>query len=74
MVTVTVTDPELLDGAPFIEGVAVCQNAEGNYGVINTDGEAVIPFVYKYISNISSGTLAAYSESTGWTVYQKLTK
>ncbi len=69
-----IRDPELLDAEPFLEGVAVCRNMEGNYGVIDTDGKAIIPFIYKYISNISSGTIAAYSETTGWTVYQKMTK
>lgn len=69
-----IRDPELLDAKPFIEGLAVCKNAEGNYGVIDTEGNAVIPFYYSYISNISSGTLVAYSDTSGWTVYQKLTK
>jgi len=69
-----IRDPELLDGKPFIEGVAVCKNIEGNYGVIDTDGKAIIPFNYEYISNISSGTIAAYSKTTGWTVFQKMSK
>ncbi len=69
-----IRDPELLDAGPFLEGVAVCKNTEGNYGVIDTEGKAVIPFTYKYISNISGGTMVAYSETGGWTVYQKLTK
>lgn len=69
-----IRDPELLDASPFVEGVAVCKNEEGNYGVIDTEGKAVIPFIYKYVSNISGGNIAAYSESTGWTVYQKMTK
>ena len=69
-----IRDPEMTDAKPFLEGVAVCKNTEGNYGVIDTEGNAVIPFIYKYISNISGGNIAAYSESTGWTVYQKMTK
>lgn len=69
-----IRDPELLDAEPFLEGVAVCKNSEGYYGVIDTDGNAVIPFDYKYISNISGGTLVAFNETIGWTVYQKLTK
>ncbi len=68
-----IRDPELLDAGPFIEGIAVCKNTEGNYGAIDTKGNAVIPFHYSYISNISSGTIVAYSESSGWTVYQKMT-
>lgn len=69
-----IRDPEFPDARPFIEGVAAAQSKEGNWGMINTDGEFVIPCFYSYISDISSGTVAAYSESTGWTVYQKLTK
>ena len=69
-----IRDPYLIDAKPFLEGVAVCKNSEGYYGVIDTDGKAVIPFNYQYISNISGGTIAAYSETGGWTVYQKLTK
>jgi len=69
-----IRDPEYPDAGPFIEGVAVLQSKEGNYGVVNTDGEIVIPFIYDYVSNISSGTIVAYSDNTGWTVYQKMTK
>lgn len=69
-----IRDPFMDDARPFIEGVAVCKNEEGNYGLIDTDGNTVIPFNYSYMSDISSGTVAAYSESTGWTVFQKLTK
>ncbi len=69
-----IRDPYLTDAKPFLEGVTVCKNSEGYYGVIDTDGKAVIPFNYQYISNISGGTIAAYSETGGWTVYQKLTK
>ena len=69
-----IRDPELLDAKPFLEGVAVCKNIEGNYGVIDTNGKAIIPFNYDYISNISSGTIAAFSKTTGWTVFQKMSK
>lgn len=68
-----IRDPELVDAKPFLEGVAVCKNTEGNYGAIDTKGNAVIPFHYSYVSNISSGTIVAFSESSGWTVYQKMT-
>lgn len=68
-----IRDPELLDAKPFLEGIAVCKNNEGNYGAIDTKGNAVIPFHYSYMSNISGGTILAFSESSGWTVYQKMT-
>ncbi|MBQ4067206.1 MAG: WG repeat-containing protein [Clostridia bacterium] len=69
-----VKDPVFTDARPFLEGVAACKNAEGYWGVIDTDGNTVIPFNYTYISDISGGTIAAYSETAGWTVYQKLSK
>lgn len=70
---VWVRNPDMTDASPFLEGVAVCKNAEGSYGVIGTDGKAVIPFRYDYISNISSGTMLAYSNSSGWKIFQKMT-
>jgi len=69
-----VRDPDLPGARPFIEGVAAAQSKEGNWGMINTEGEFIIPCFYDYISNISSGTVVAYSKNSGWTVYQKLTK
>lgn len=68
---VWILQPEATDAKPFLEGVAVVQQ-DGLYGVINTAGDYVIPRKYDYISNISSGTLAAYSEKDGWEIYQKM--
>ena len=69
-----IMDPVLKSGEPFLEGVAVCQNSYGSYGVIDREGNVVIPFAYDYISNISGGTIAAYMKDSGWTVYQKMVK
>lgn len=66
-----ILQPEATDAKPFLEGVAVVQ-MEGKYGAINTDGEYVIPCKYEYVSNVSSGTLVAYSEQDGWEIYQKM--
>ena len=48
--------------------------SDRTFGVIDTEGKAIIPFNYDYISNISSGTIAAFSKTTGWTVFQKMSK
>lgn len=69
-----ITEPDLISANPFLEGVAVCRNKNGSYGVIDRDGDIIIPFTYDYISNISGGTLAAYGASFGWTIYQKMAK
>ena len=69
---VWILQPGAADAKPFLEGVAVTEQ-NGRYGVIDTDGNVVIPYKYDYISNISSGTMVAYSEETGWEIYQKMT-
>ncbi len=70
---VWIRKPDMTDASTFLEGVAVCKNSEGSYGVIDTNGKAVIPFRYDYISDISSGTMLAYSNSSGWKIFQKMT-
>ena len=40
--------------------------------MIDTKGNAVIPFKYDYVSNISSGLVAAYKEGSGWDIYTKM--
>ena len=67
-----ILQPEVTDAKPFLEGVAVVQQ-DGKYGAINTAGEYVLPCKYDYISNVSSGTVVAYSEQDGWEIYQKMT-
>ena len=68
---VWIHQPKAADAKPFLEGVAVVEQ-DGYYGVIDTKGNLVIPYKYNYISNISSGTIVAYSETDGWEIYQKM--
>ena len=69
-----VVEMGLKSAAPFVEGVAAVQKANGKYGMIDTEGNTVIPFRYDYISNVSSGLVAAYSEDGGWEIYTKMAK
>lgn len=69
-----VVQPQLIHGGAFVEGVAAIQNESGKWGMIDTKGNAVIPFKYSYVSNISSGLVAAYSDDTGWEIYTKMAK
>ncbi|MDD6094364.1 MAG: WG repeat-containing protein, partial [Clostridia bacterium] len=64
---------EFTDAETFLEGIAVCA-LNGKYGVINNSGNVVVPFEYDYISTVSSGTVTAYKNGEGWTVFQKLSK
>ena len=68
-----VIQPELEEARPFVEGVAAMKK-NGKWGMVDTQGKAVIPFIYDYVSDISSGNAAAYSPDSGWLVYQKMAK
>lgn len=54
---------------PFIQGLAVVGYADGTVGMIDTEGNIVLPFVYTHISDVSSGIITAYTEGIGWNVY-----
>ncbi|MBO5701982.1 MAG: WG repeat-containing protein [Clostridia bacterium] len=69
-----VAQPIYTYAAPFIEGLAVLGYEEGIKGVIDTEGNIVIPFQYTSISNASTGLFACFSESDGWKVFAKVKK
>ena len=46
----------------------------GIKGVIDTEGNIVIPFRYTSISNASTGLFACFSETDGWKIFAKVTK
>ena len=56
-----VVQPTLSYAEPFYEGLAVIGDGRGNYALIDTEGNFVIPYgVFSYISNASTGVIAAY--------------
>ena len=69
-----VAQPIYTYAAPFIEGLAVLGYEEGIKGVIDTEGNIVIPFRYTSISNASTGLFACFSESDGWKIFAKVSK
>ncbi|MBQ4575870.1 MAG: WG repeat-containing protein [Clostridia bacterium] len=57
---------------PFHEGLAVV-GFEGMYvGMIDREGDFIVPMVYNHISDTSMGIFTAYSPSLGWQVFAKL--
>ncbi len=54
---------------PFVQGLAVVGFEDGTVGMIDREGNIVMPFVYTHISNVSSGIVSAYTEGVGWNVY-----
>ena len=60
---------------PFYEGLAVVGFGEGDRLMIDTAGNIVIPMgAYDYISNASSGVIAAWRDGHGWDILHKMAK
>ncbi len=57
---------------PFVQGLAVVGHENGTRGMIDTEGNIVLPFAFTYVSNVSSGLVSAYSESGGWEIFKVL--
>lgn len=55
---------------PFIQGLAVVGYSDGTRGMIDRDGNIVLPFAFSYVSNVSSGLVSTYSESGGWEIFK----
>ena len=68
-----IAQPVYTDAEPFSEGLAVLTLSDGRCGMIDTDGNIVLPFGYSYISSCSDGIIVAYSESKGWEIFRKMT-
>lgn len=67
-----IVDPDLDDAEPFFEGLAVVKK-DGQTALVDTDGNFVIPYgQFSYISNVSSGLLAAYDGE--WHLLYKMAK
>lgn len=54
---------------PFIQGLAVVGYTDGTVGMIDTDGNVVMPFIYTSLSDVSSGVITSYIEGVGWNSY-----
>lgn len=54
---------------PFIQGLAAVGFEGGTVGMIDTKGNIVMPFVFTYLSDVSSGRIVGYCEGVGYTVY-----
>ncbi|MCL2517543.1 MAG: WG repeat-containing protein [Oscillospiraceae bacterium] len=57
----------------FKEGLVVL-GVEGKKGMVDTQGNIVLPFIYDEITDVSSGVIAAYEKQNGWTFYNKIAR
>ena len=65
-----IAQPIYTYASPFVQGLAVVGAEDGTRGMIDTEGNIVLPFVFSHISNASSGLVSAYSESVGWEIFK----
>ena len=69
-----ITQPIYTYAGMFNEGLAVLGNRDGKKGVIDINGNTVLPFVYDEISDISGGAIAAFEKQNGWSIYLKIAR
>lgn len=67
-----ISPPDYAEVRPFKEGLAVVRNGEGLYGMIDLDGNAVIPCLFDSISDCSDGVILAYTQKLGYCLFNKL--
>ncbi|MBE6540934.1 MAG: hypothetical protein E7672_00585 [Ruminococcaceae bacterium] len=67
-----IAQPIYSDATPFIEGLATLTLSDGRVGMIDVEGNIVLPFTYDSISQVSGGLILAYREENGWTVMRMM--
>ncbi len=69
-----IAEPCYASATPFVDGLAVLETADGRFGMIDTEGNIVLPFAYDNISMASSGLVAVYRAENGWSVLKLMEK
>lgn len=67
-----IANPQYTYAEPFCEGLAVIGFKDGKRCMIDTEGNIVLPMIYDHISQCSDGTVVAYAEGHGWSIYNKM--
>jgi len=64
-----IAQPIYADAKPSMSGLCVLTLPDRRSGMIDREGNIVLPFTYSFISSVSSGRIAAYRLGSGWSVY-----
>lgn len=67
-----ITSPIYKTCLSFSEGIAVLQDENGKYGLIDSKGNTLLPCCFDRIESFSEGHTLAYSEGTGWVLLSKV--
>ncbi len=68
-----IAQPIFTYARPFSEGLGVIGFSGSKKGIVDREGNLIVPFKYDYISNVSSGVISVYNDD-GWKILAKLDK
>ena len=69
-----ITQPIYSYARPFIQGLAVLGCEDGTMGMIDKEGNIVLPFAFSYVSDVSTGVIVTYCEGIGFETYELVAK
>jgi len=69
-----IAEPVYAAATPFINNLATLTTPDGRVGMIDTQGNIVLSFSYKSITQASSGLVASYHDKNGWQIYKIMEK
>lgn len=69
-----IAQPVYTEIRPFSEGLGVIGFLGGKKGVIDKNGNIVVPFAYEYITAPSAGVITLYDYEIGWRILVKTLK
>jgi hypothetical protein len=69
-----ITQPIYSYARPFIQGLAVLGSEDGTMGMIDKEGNIVLPFAFSYVSDVSTGVIVTYCEGIGFETYELVKK
>ena len=67
-----IANPDYTAARPFYEGLAAVCGADGKWGMIDADGNTVIPAVFDSISDCQDGVILAYEQKYGNCIFGKI--
>ena len=69
-----IAEPIYAAAEPFVNGLAALTTADGRVGMIDTEGNIILPFAYDSISQASDGVIVVYDTALGWQAYRMMVR
>ena len=67
-----ITAPVLVQASPMREGLAAVRTAGGEMGLLSAKGEWVLKPTFRYVSQVSDGSVLVYDTALGWRLLCKM--